>query len=221
MPLNREQIAQRIAQDVESGFVVNLGIGIPSLVANYVKPERQVMFQSENGLLGLGPFPTEDQVDPDLINAGKQTVTATQGASFFSSADSFAMIRGGHVDLTILGAMEVDEQGSLANWMVPGKMIKGMGGAMDLVAGAQRVIVAMQHADKSGQSKLRKACTLPLTGVHCVHKVVTDWGVFELTSKGFLMSEYAPDLDPVWIQQNTEGRVIISPTCRPMTFHAN
>lgn len=221
MPLNREQIAQRIAQEVEPGFVVNLGIGIPSLVANFVSSDQQVMFQSENGLLGLGPFPLESQVDPDLINAGKQTVTTAVGASFFSSADSFAMIRGGHVDLTILGAMEVDEKGSIANWMVPGKMIKGMGGAMDLVAGAQRVIVAMQHADKSGQSKLRKICTLPLTGVHCVNKVVTDWGVFDLTPEGFLMLEHAPDLEPHWIQKNTEGRVMISPSCRPMTFCAN
>lgn len=220
MPLNREQIAQRIAQEVEPGFVVNLGIGIPSLVANYVNPEQQVMFQSENGLLGLGPFPLESDVDPDLINAGKQTVTTAIGASFFSSADSFAMIRGGHVNLTILGAMEVDQSGSIANWMVPGKMIKGMGGAMDLVAGAQKVIVAMQHADKSGQSKLRTVCTLPLTGLNCVNKVVTDWGVFDLTPDGFLMLEHAPDLKPQWIQENTEGRVIISPSCRPMTFCA-
>lgn len=220
MPLNREQIAQRIAQEVEEGFVVNLGIGIPSLVANYVAPSKGVMFQSENGLLGLGAFPLESEVDPDLINAGKQTVTAVPGASYFSSADSFAMIRGGHVDLTILGAMEVDEAGSIANWMVPGKMIKGMGGAMDLVAGARKVIVAMQHADKEGNSKLRKACSLPLTGIKCVNKVVTDWGVFELTPNGFVLLEYAPDMTPEHIQKNTEGKVIISDTCRPMQLSA-
>lgn len=221
MPLTREQIAQRIAQEVEPGFVVNLGIGIPSLVANYVAPEMGVMFQSENGLLGLGPFPFEEDVDPDLINAGKQTVTTVPGASFFSSADSFAMIRGGHVNLTILGAMEVDQNGSIANWMVPGKMVKGMGGAMDLVAGARKVIVAMQAADKQGQSKLRKVCSLPLTGVNCVHSVVSDWGVFDILKGQFILKEYASDLSPEWIQKNTEGQVILDPTCRPMSFDGN
>ncbi len=218
MPLNRQQIAQRMAQEVQTGYIVNLGIGIPSLVANYVPNEKGVYFQSENGLLGLGPFPTQEQVDPDLINAGKQTVTYQKGASFFSSADSFAMIRGGHVDLTILGAMEVDTQGSLANWMIPGKMIKGMGGAMDLVAGAKKVIVAMQHTDKEGNSKLRKACQLPLTGVGCVHKVVTDWGVFDIKDGAFILTEHAPDLNPHEIKEKTEGLVIISSTCRPMVF---
>jgi 3-oxoacid CoA-transferase subunit B len=216
MPLNREQIAKRIAQEVEDGFVVNLGIGIPSLVANYVSPSKTVMFQSENGLLGLGPFPHENEVDPDLVNAGKQTVTTVKGASFFSSADSFAMIRGGHVNLTILGAMEVDENGSIANWMVPGKMIKGMGGAMDLVAGARRVIVAMQHTDKEGNSKLRARCTLPLTGINCIHKVVSDYGVFDVTSDGFVLLEHAPDLTPEQVLKATEGKCKISPSCRPM-----
>jgi 3-oxoacid CoA-transferase subunit B len=216
MPLTREQIAQRIAQEVEDGFVVNLGIGIPTLVANYIPKNKFVMFQSENGLLGMGAFPTEDQVDPDLINAGKQTVTAVPGASFFSSADSFAMIRGGHVDLTILGAMEVDETGSIANWMVPGKMIKGMGGAMDLVAGARRVIVAMQHADKSGASKLRKRCVLPLTGKSCINKVVSDYGVIDITPEGFLLREFAPDMTADAVVRATEGSIKIAPDCKPM-----
>lgn len=218
MPLTREQIAQRIAQEIEDGFVVNLGIGIPTLVANYVPANKFVMFQSENGLLGMGPFPTEEKVDPDLINAGKQTVTAAKGASFFSSADSFAMIRGGHVDLTVLGAMEVDEEGSIANWMVPGKMIKGMGGAMDLVAGAQRVIVAMQHADKSGAPKLRKKCTLPLTGLRCITKIVSDYGVIDVTPQGFVLMEHAPDLSPEEVLAATEGKMTISPHIKPMTF---
>lgn len=211
MPLNRDQIAQRIAQEVEDGFVVNLGIGIPTLVSNYVPTDKFVMFQSENGLLGMGAFPKETDVDADLINAGKQTVTAVPGASFFSSADSFAMIRGGHVDLTVLGAMEVDERGNIANWMVPGKMVKGMGGAMDLVAGAKRVIVAMQHTDKEGNSKLRKECTLPLTGKNCIHKVVTDLGVFDVNSRGFVLLERASDVSVEQIQKYTEGHLEISP----------
>lgn len=216
MPLNRNQIAQRIAQEIQPGFVVNLGIGIPTLVANFVPSSMEVMFQSENGLLGMGPFPQKDLVDPDLINAGKQTVTAVKGASFFSSADSFAMIRGGHVDLTVLGAMEVDETGSIANWMVPGKMVKGMGGAMDLVAGARKVIVAMQQADKEGNSKLRTRCSLPLTGKNCIHKVVTDLGVFEITPDGFLLLEFAPDLSPESVIRATEGRARISAEVKPM-----
>lgn len=216
MPLNREQIAQRISQEVEDGFVVNLGIGIPTLVANYIPPEKFVMLQSENGLLGVGPFPTEDQIDADLINAGKQTITEIPGSSYFSSADSFAMIRGGHVDLTILGAMEVDEGGSIANWMVPGKMVKGMGGAMDLVAGARKVIVAMQHADKEGNSKLRSKCTLPLTGIHCINKIISDYGVIDVTPNGFVLREYAPDLSPEKVLAATEGKMTIAPDCKPM-----
>lgn len=218
MPLNREQIAQRISQEVEDGYVVNLGIGIPTLVANYIPSTKFVMLQSENGLLGIGPFPTESQVDPDLINAGKQTVTEAKGASYFSSADSFAMIRGGHVDLTVLGAMEVDENGSIANWMVPGKMVKGMGGAMDLVAGARNVIVAMQHTDKEGNSKLRKKCTLPLTGVKCIKKIVSDYGVIDVTPQGFVLREYAPDLSPEKVLAATEGHMTIAPDVKPIQF---
>lgn len=218
MPLSREQIAQRIAQEVEDGYCVNLGIGIPTLVANYIPKDKFVMLQSENGLLGMGPFPRESEIDADLINAGKQTVTALPGASFFSSADSFAMIRGGHVDLTVLGAMEVDETGSIANWMVPGKMVKGMGGAMDLVAGARNVIVAMQHTDKEGNSKLRTKCTLPLTGVKCIKKIVSDFGVIEVTPQGFVLKEYAPDLSPEKVLAATEGKMTIAPDCKAMKF---
>lgn len=216
MPLTREQLAQRIALEVEDGFVVNLGIGIPTLVANYIPPTKTVMLQSENGLLGIGPFPTEDKIDADLINAGKQTITEAKGASYFSSADSFAMIRGGHVDLTVLGAMEVDQNGDIANWMIPGKMIKGMGGAMDLVAGAKRVIVAMQHADKEGNSKLRKKCTLPLTGKQCVNRIVSDFGVIDVTPEGFLLREHAPDMTPEQVLKATEGTMRIDPNCKPI-----
>ena len=216
MPLTREQIAKRISQEVQPNYVVNLGIGIPTLVANYIPDSMGVMLQSENGLLGLGPFPLESEVDADLINAGKQTVTTIKGASFFSSADSFAMIRGGHVDLTVLGAMQVDQDGSIANWMIPGKMIKGMGGAMDLVAGAQRVIVAMQHTDKDGTPKLLKKCTLPLTGVKCIKKIVTDFGVIEIGPKGFTLVEYAPDLSPEQVAKSTGAHLEISKECRPM-----
>jgi 3-oxoacid CoA-transferase subunit B len=218
MPLSREQIAQRIAQEVEDGFTVNLGIGIPTLVANFVPKDKTIMLQSENGLLGLGPFPLEGHEDADLINAGKQTVTTLPGASFFSSADSFAMIRGGHVDLTVLGAMEVSESGDIANWMVPGKMVKGMGGAMDLVAGARRVIVAMQHTDKEGNSKLRHKCTLPLTGVRCIQKVVSDFGVIDITPNGFVLREYAPDLTPEKVVKATEGKMTVAPDCKKMQF---
>lgn len=218
MPLNRDQIAQRIAQEVEDGYTVNLGIGIPTLVANFIPPTKSVMLQSENGLLGMGPFPLEKDVDADLINAGKQTVTAVPGASYFSSADSFAMIRGGHVDLTVLGAMEVDQTGSIANWMVPGKMIKGMGGAMDLVAGARNVIVAMQHTDKEGNSKLRTKCTLPLTGVNCIKKIVSDFGVIDVTPNGFVLREYAPDLTPEKVVAATEGKMTVAPDVKPMKF---
>jgi 3-oxoacid CoA-transferase subunit B len=214
--LTRDQIAQRISLELKDGFVVNLGIGIPTLVANFIPKGMSIMLHSENGLLGLGPFPLESEIDPDVINAGKQTVTTVPGASYFSSADSFAMIRGGHIDLTVLGAMEVDQSGSIANWMVPGKMVKGMGGAMDLVAGAQRVIVAMQHQDKEGNSKLRTACTLPLTGKSCVNRVVTDLGVLDIDKDGFVVIEYAPGLTAEEVAKATEGRCRISPDVRPV-----
>lgn len=209
MALTREQLAQRIAKEIQDGFVVNLGIGIPTLVANYIPSEKDVMLQSENGLLGLGAFPTESEVDADLINAGKQTVTAVKGASFFSSAESFAMIRGGHVDLTVLGAMQVDINRSIANWMVPGKMVKGMGGAMDLVAGAKRVVVVMQHTDREGNSKLLKECTLPLTGTQCIDLVVTDLGVFAFDDQGFVLKEIAPGVSIEDVKKATGAPVSI------------
>lgn len=215
--LSKEQIAKRISQEIKDGFVVNLGIGIPTLVANYIPQGMTVYLQSENGLLGMGPFPTEDHVDADLINAGKQTITTVPGASFFSSADSFGMIRGGHVDLTVLGAMQVDEEGNIANWMIPGKMVKGMGGAMDLVAGARRVIVAMQHVDKAGDKKLVKKCTLPLTGLKCIHQIVSDYGVFDVTPNGFLLKEYAPTLTVEHVVAATEGRISVDPNVKKMT----
>ncbi len=207
--LDKYGIARRIAQEIKDGYYVNLGIGIPTLVANYIPANISVMLQSENGLLGMGPFPYEKDIDPDLINAGKQTVTMIAGASLFNSAESFAMIRGEHVDLTILGAMEVSDTGDIANWKIPGKMVKGMGGAMDLVASAKNIIVAMQHCNKAGESKLLTECTLPLTGVRCVKKIVTELAVLDITPEGFLLLERAPGISVEEIVAKTEGRLIV------------
>ncbi len=209
MALDKNGIAQRIAKEVQDGYYVNLGIGIPTLVANFVRDDIEVEFQSENGILGMGPFPVDGEEDADLINAGKQTITARPGASFFDSAISFGMIRGKHVDLTILGAMEVAENGDIANWKIPGKMVKGMGGAMDLVASAENIIVAMMHTNKAGDSKLLKKCSLPLTGVGCVTKIVTNLAVLEVTDQGFKLIERAPGVSVEEIEKATEGTLII------------
>jgi 3-oxoacid CoA-transferase subunit B len=216
--LDKTGIAKRIAQEVKDGYYVNLGIGIPTLVANYVRDDIQVEFQSENGILGMGPFPFEGEEDADVINAGKQTITTLPGASFFDSAMSFSMIRGKHVDLTILGAMEVSENGDIANWKIPGRMVKGMGGAMDLVASAENIIVAMMHTNKEGESKLLKQCTLPLTGVACVKKIVTNLAVIEITNKGFKLLERAPGISVEDIKKATEGTLIIEGDIPEMTI---
>ena len=218
MALTKEQIAQRISRELKDGYYVNLGIGIPTLVANYIPIGMNVVLQSENGLLGMGPFPFAGEEDPDLINAGKQTITTVPGSAFFDSAMSFGMIRAGKVDLTVLGAMEVSEEGDIANWKIPGKMVKGMGGAMDLVASAKNIIVAMMHSNPKGESKLLPNCTLPLTGVKCVKKIVTDIAVLDVTSEGFLLLERAPGVTVEEIKSKTAGKLIIEGEIPEMQF---
>ncbi|MCF7520001.1 MULTISPECIES: CoA transferase subunit B [unclassified Pseudoalteromonas] len=218
MALSREQIAKRVAMELQDGYYVNLGIGIPTLVANYIPDGIEVMLQSENGLLGMGPYPSADQVDADMINAGKETVTAATGAAIFSSAESFAMIRGGHVDLTVLGAFEVDQNGNIASWMIPKKLVKGMGGAMDLVAGAKNIICTMTHANKHGESKLLTECSLPLTGVGCINKVITDLALLEIKDGAFHLLERAPGVSVDEIIAKTQGKLIVSEDVPEMTF---
>jgi 3-oxoacid CoA-transferase subunit B len=212
----RERIVKRIARELQDGFYVNLGIGLPTLVANYVPPGMDVILQSENGMLGIGPYPLEGQEDCDLINAGKETVSEMPGTAYFSSADSFAMIRGGHIDFSVLGAMEVDEEGNLANWMIPGKMVKGMGGAMDLVAGARRVVIAMEHTTREGQPKILRKCTLPLTGVKVVDTIVTEMAYMTVTDQGIVLEEVAPGLTADDVQRATEARLIVSSNLKVM-----
>jgi 3-oxoacid CoA-transferase subunit B len=212
----RERIVKRIARELRDGFYVNLGIGMPTLIANHVPADIEVTLQSENGMLGIGPYPIEGTEDPDLINAGKETVSEMPDTSYFSSADSFAMIRGGHIDLSVLGAMEVDETGSIANWMIPGKMVKGMGGAMDLVAGARRVVIAMEHTTREGEPKILKKCTLPLTGVKVVNTIVTEMAYMQVTPHGLVLEEVAPGLRAEDVQKATAAKLIVSPNLRPM-----